>query len=307
MCTLSGIAESTYRMCYKGEVPSEPYIIQTGQQGRRVESRVQNRQRENELVRVKRVSQSVPRPPEAPLPVKPRPVSATKPCKVIDTKFGPMDMQTIETLHKKYRYTSIAQKSAAECDRHLPKPDPPTSLEPKADMVRLQAKRYEPRSEEWQDAVLWDRIQSRLPTNRPKSPQRERILSIRQLPNCLDEGRQNRIMNLVKTDGLANVFVRKCPGYAGYNPLCPPETELNDKKNTLGSSTTAMSVYYRQFPDTVYKNPKFARRGVFSKTITLTYPYNPFNKIGLEISPGKKGLYSSDEPFLGLVGLNLKV
>ncbi|XP_045194686.2 uncharacterized protein LOC123550322 [Mercenaria mercenaria] len=308
MCTVPGIAESTYKMCYRGEIPRMPFIrYKTLPCMYPAESKMSYRQGEQSEFGRKRVAQHIPHPPALPAPAKPRPVSGVKlPCTsrslqniVTDTKFGPMDMETMEKLYNKYRYTTFAQKAAAECDLQLEKPEPPTSLDPKADMVRLYAKRYEASTEEWQDAVLWDRLQSRYPTNQHRSPRKKKLLNNRQ--NGLDERRLNIIRNLVRTDGLANVFVRKCPGYAGYNSLCPPETKLNDKKNPPEWSTI-MSASYGKFPDHVYDKQSFARQGPFSQTVTLTYPFNPFNKVGEDITTEKAGLYSTNGYFFGLIG-----
>ena len=53
----------------------------------------------------------------------------------------------------------------------LSKPQPPTKTkEEKPDMIALKAQKYEDCRDEWQDAVLWDRIQTRVETMTPKTP-----------------------------------------------------------------------------------------------------------------------------------------
>ena len=59
----------------------------------------------------------------------------------------------------------------------LSQPVPPaTTKEEKPDLITLKGQVYENRREEWQDAVLWDRIQPRAPSQRPTTPAGERLL-----------------------------------------------------------------------------------------------------------------------------------
>ncbi|KAL4235301.1 hypothetical protein ACF0H5_006936 [Mactra antiquata] len=315
MCTIKGISESTYASSYTGELPTLPLIKYKTlpclyPPGSTVPCRqVQhdNLQRQNAIKRVKR---TVPQPPQIPAPAKPRPGSGkykcgpSRPVKVFDTKFGPMDMVMIDELYKKTRYTTLAQKAGAELALPVQKVDPPkTTQEPKADMVRLYGQRYEQRPEEWQDAVFWDRIQARAPTTpRPITPGRDKLLRRRQITNVLDQAREDTIRQLVRSDGLANVFARKCPGYAGYNPLCPPDTRLDDKKEV----NTLMSASYRELPHQDNRQRSYARRGIFTKSVTLTYPFNPFNKVGQEIiTVDKESRYSSMRQHVGLCNDNI--
>ena len=53
---------------------------------------------------------------------------------------------------------------------------PPHTKEEKPDQIVLKGRKYEDSREEWQDAVLFDRIQSRAPTERPMTPAREILL-----------------------------------------------------------------------------------------------------------------------------------
>lgn len=38
----------------------------------------------------------------------------------------------------------------------------------------------------------------------------------------------------------------------------------------------------RELPNKEYRPQNFARKGPMSKTVTLTYPFNPFNKVTSE-------------------------
>lgn len=45
-------------------------------------------------------------------------------------------------------------------------------------------------------------------------------------------------------------------------------------------STDCLSSYlFRSFPDHEYNVLQFAHQGPFSKTVTMTHPLNPFNKV----------------------------
>ncbi|XP_052818056.1 uncharacterized protein LOC128244079 [Mya arenaria] len=178
--------------------------------------------------------------------------------KVFNTKFGPMDMKTIEEIYNKTRYTTCAQKAAAEVSIPMFKIVPPkTTQEARADMVRLGVRRYEEAPADWQQAFLWDRIQSRCPEDfRLRSAEKERLL---------------------------NRSEKKCPGYAGYTPLCLPETNLESKLGTSEGMTSLMKASYRKIPEKVLTKLEYARKGTFSQALTLTSPFNPFNKVGQEI------------------------
>ncbi|KAH3714797.1 uncharacterized protein LOC127856224 [Dreissena polymorpha] len=217
------------------------------------------------------------------------------PQKVFDTKFGPMDMETIEQLYNKTRYSTCAQIAAREVSVPMFKLDPPTTTREKApDMVRPRGQRYESRPEEWQDAVLWDRLQSRPETNaRPRSGSRQRLLHIRKNKEEIPLEVLDKIRDHVRTDNLASVFVKKCPGYLGYTPMCPPETRLDDRKSPP-EMTSLMRASYRRFPDNIYEREKYARQGPFSKTVTLTFPFNPFNKKGQDrFDVDRESLYTN--------------
>lgn len=37
--------------------------------------------------------------------------------------------------------------------------------------------------------------------------------------------------------------------------------------------------FFRELPEAEYRKQTFARKGPLSKTVTLTYPFNPYNKV----------------------------
>ena len=43
-----------------------------------------------------------------------------------------------------------------------------------------------------------------------------------------------------------------------------------------------MSFFFSKYPDEEYIPRRYARKGPLSTTVTLTYPYNPYNKVGEE-------------------------
>ncbi|OPL20207.1 hypothetical protein AM593_01418, partial [Mytilus galloprovincialis] len=97
------------------------------------------------------------------------------------------------------------------------------------------------------------------------------------------------------------VSVRQCPGYAGFIPRQPPKIEM-EREPERTHMTSVMKASYRflimllpleilefriesnakELPNKEYRPQNFARKGPMSKTVTLTYPFNPFNKVTCE-------------------------
>ncbi|VDI08280.1 Hypothetical predicted protein [Mytilus galloprovincialis] len=75
--------------------------------------------------------------------------------------------------------------------------------------------------------------------------------------------------------------VRQCPGYAGFVPRQPPKIEM-EREPERTHMTSVMKASYRELPNKEYRPQNFARKGPMSKTVTLTYPFNPFNKVTCE-------------------------
>ncbi|XP_069114584.1 uncharacterized protein [Argopecten irradians] len=87
-----------------------------------------------------------------------------------------------------------------------------------------------------------------------------------------------RIRSMVQDNMLANVYVRQTPGYAGFVPRAPPEGQM-ERKSEGAHMVSTMKATYRELPAATYQKQLNARKGPFSKTVTLTYPFNPYNKV----------------------------
>lgn len=304
MTSLEVVPQSTYRTCYRGELPALPLIKYRTLPCMYPPGSTQPCRPTQHHIPLKKGKILIPETPPLPVPAKKRPrssktSSASRSTKVFETKYGPMDMNTVDRLYNQMRYATCSQTAGAEYALPVHKPAPSdTTKEQRPDMVRFRSQKYEAQPEQWQNAVLWDRIQTRAPHNRTASPANPILLIRRKSTKPVDLTRSDEISNLVKNEGLAAVFVRKCPGYAGYTPLCPPETQLNDKKTPV-SRASLMATSYSKFPDTQYKTQHYGRKGSFSKTVTLTYPFNPFNKVGQEIiTENKESRYAGMNHFL---------
>jgi len=69
---------------------------------------------------------------------------------------------------------------------------------------------------------------------------------------------------------------RKLPGYAGYIPNSPL---LRPKTPQFSYDVTTHNSVHRTFPEEEHIKPVFPKSGSMSRHVTLTKPYNPFNKI----------------------------
>nr|XP_022345067.1 uncharacterized protein LOC111137733 [Crassostrea virginica] len=175
--------------------------------------------------------------------------------------------------------------------------DPPSStLETTPDIVRLVGQRYEPRLMEWQRAVLWDFIQSRGAVHHEDLKERtysqpEKLYLKRQSKKMAENPRNNNVIiqKLVSEDRLSNIFpncsmedanpgVRQCPGYSGFVPRTPTESDLAQRPQPTYMMST-MKANYRELPEEVYRKQTHARKGPLSRMVTLTYPFNPYNKV----------------------------
>ncbi|XP_048753015.1 spermatogenesis-associated protein 48-like [Ostrea edulis] len=72
--------------------------------------------------------------------------------------------------------------------------------------------------------------------------------------------------------------VRQCPGYAGFVPRKPTAGDLQ-KRSEPTHMVSTMKANYRELPVDEYRKQTFAKKGPMSRTVTLTYPFNPYNKI----------------------------
>lgn len=86
-----------------------------------------------------------------------------------------------------------------------------------------------------------------------------------------------------KTEGLPKLSKvprctreRRLPGYAGYIPNTPikrPNTP------TFSYDATTVNTVHRPFPTEAHDPSMFQKTGALSRHVTLTYPFNPFNKV----------------------------
>ncbi|XP_062601218.1 uncharacterized protein LOC134262912 [Saccostrea cucullata] len=205
---------------------------------------------------------------------------------VLRTKFGLMDSNLINRLAQRVRWTSTSTAAAEEACLKFPQIDPPsTTLEKRANMVRSAGQRYDPEPMEWQRAVFWDFVQSRGVVHHDDLSERtysqpEKLLLKRLSKGMGEKPRSNTplIRRLVKEDQLSSIFVRQCPGYSGFVPRTPTESKLTRRPEPTYMVST-MKANYRELPLEEYRKQSFARKGPLSKTVTLTYPFNPYNKV----------------------------
>jgi len=75
---------------------------------------------------------------------------------------------------------------------------------------------------------------------------------------------------------------RSVPGYGGFVPrhaVEPKPAPMADEDCLAASMCSTSRRTYRRFPPQEYRELQFAHKGPLSKTVTLTYPFNPFNKL----------------------------
>jgi len=128
--------------------------------------------------------------------------------------------------------------------------------------------------ETWQTVgCIWDKLQERKATTvsqcmEPLSKENCRLLN---RPRCGE-----KINRSFYTNDCSNKLSSNIPGYGGYQPRLP----ISGVKIYAGNRVQTMSnVTYRQHPKLTYKLPIYGHKAPMSCTVTLTEPYNPFNKI----------------------------
>ncbi|KAK3086258.1 hypothetical protein FSP39_015845 [Pinctada imbricata] len=205
---------------------------------------------------------------------------------VFQTKFGAMDSEMVDNLVHQIRWTSTTKHASGEAALPIPETAlPESTLERSADIVRLRGQKYELTPHHWQRAVFWDYLQPRGVVKHSDLEERsygkpEKLLIKR---HRMEKGREKKRVNtgkirqLIRADNLSSVYTRPCPGYAGFVPRSPPEGEMV-KTTEHSSMVSTMKATYRKLPEDEYKTREHARKGPLSKTVTLTYPFNPYNK-----------------------------
>ncbi|XP_070576319.1 protein SPMIP7-like [Ptychodera flava] len=192
-----------------------------------------------------------------------------------------LDKSRIEELSSAFKWTTTTRQLMKEATMPVTKITPPqTTLEANADVVKHRPIRLESEPADWQRvAPVWDKIQTRCKTDSKELP------SIRK--PCIKKSKSKAkvidvdsgIQSLVKNGQISTHYVRPCPGYAGFVPRSQVEVPPQQNHTNLRTSSTQRASY-RLFPLDIYETrKKFAHKAPFSRTVTLTYPFNPFNKV----------------------------
>ncbi|XP_038066954.1 spermatogenesis-associated protein 48-like [Patiria miniata] len=198
----------------------------------------------------------------------------------------------VEELCRSYHWKTSSKEAAKEGCLRVPELKPPsTTMEPPSDFFVYRPMRYDSHQLPWQRvAPVWDRLQERphvgdnvssrqigtqtspnqmaIPTAKKALPKKKENIS-------LDE----RIKQLVRENKLSSMFVRTCPGYVGYVPRSPLNVSMEASLVPDLRTMTTMKSSYRPFATKEYSMKEFAHKGPLSRTVTLTYPYNPYNKV----------------------------
>lgn len=197
----------------------------------------------------------------------------------------PLTKDIVDAICHDVTYTSTTRLATEEGKLPMRKVVPPKStFEINSDMVKNRPHKYEQFPELWQSvACTWDRVQRRpIMTNREKTQQTVQLTPSRLLPRRAPRKDvkvvHQKINELVKTEELATPYVPQCPGYAGFRPRSPIEASLKKQRESETHQSIQMTSY-RPFPEKEYHiSEGHHHQGPFSRTVTLTYPYNPFNK-----------------------------
>ena len=136
--------------------------------------------------------------------------------------------------------------------------------------------------ENWQRVgCIWDKVQERNGFNGSKSNLESSTKT--DSPRLLSRPRMNQSPMPTGKDSLSKVqcikkdFHENIPGYGGYEPHLP--VERCDNSDNVHSMKTTSKTYYRTHPRISYRLSKYGHTGPLSRLVTLTEPFNPFNKI----------------------------
>jgi len=185
--------------------------------------------------------------------------------------------------------------TSGELCEHIPNPgiqmEPPVKTwEKKADQVTLRPRRYETSANTWQRVgTQWDKSQYRphIDTIRAgkvdgSSPRNPCSRTNRSPEPDRNKEVEEKILNLIKTDKLVSSFVRPCPGYAGFKPRLPIEGTPETHETLRDHIKTLMKHSYKSYESEDFVKTIHPHLGPMSRVVTLTYPYNPFNKVEKE-------------------------
>jgi len=170
----------------------------------------------------------------------------------------------------------VSAPKEKEAESKIPQvPFPNTSVR-----YRQHVKNANP--ENWQKiGCIWDKVQERNGFNSSKSNLESSTRT--DSPRLLSRPRRNEQFSVVRKDNSAKPqydkknFNENIPGYGGYEPQLP--IERCDNSDNVHSMKTTSKTYYRTHPRISYRLPKYGHNGPLSRLVTLTEPFNPFNKI----------------------------
>lgn len=194
----------------------------------------------------------------------------------------------LEELVKLQTYTPSSdlrdvQTSAAEAVARRKPITPDCSLLNKSLRYRQPVKNEKP--EDWQKiGCIWDKAQERNGFNNSKSildstrqnykMESSRLLSRPRFnPLPTPNQKSSPINGRSKRD-----FNKHIPGYGGYKPQLPIERSIGTDERAHRLQTTSKT-YFRAYPKITYQLPRYGHPGPLSRLVTLTEPFNPFNKV----------------------------
>ncbi|XP_002739481.1 uncharacterized protein LOC100366934 [Saccoglossus kowalevskii] len=187
--------------------------------------------------------------------------------------------EVIGALSHNFEWTTAAQLLMKDVTMEATKiPPSKTTVECNADVIKYRPMRYEPASESWQRvAPVWDKIQLRHGTMGQEILSRKPDKMTSHVTKIIDVN--HGIINLVKDGNLSSYYVRPCPRYAGFLPRSPVEATIEQNKVDLRTSSSQRLSYCALPREAYMTEKKFAHKGPLSRTVTLTCPFNPFNKV----------------------------
>lgn len=151
--------------------------------------------------------------------------------------------------------------------------------------VRYRQRVKNAHPENWQKiGCIWDKVQERKGFNCSERKDQEnskltesgRLLSRPRINQHCRQPAQNNERSQ-KAQEIKKTFNERIPGYEGYKPQLP--IEQSDKFNNVYCMQTTSQTYYKSFPKISYCLPTRGHNGPLSRLVTLTEPFNPFNKI----------------------------
>ncbi|XP_071958617.1 uncharacterized protein [Antedon mediterranea] len=202
----------------------------------------------------------------------------------VDEYSEEVDKETIDELCSVFRWKSTTRAATEQaCLPVIEKPPLRTTLEANADLVMSKPKRYESAPRLWQRvATRWDLPQERstVPSISTRKMLTAATHTMDKLPCSNNVPIKENTYRLSIDDKLTSTYVRQTPGYAGFVPRTPLEVPMARGRLTADyTPSSTMRSSFRPFPSEMLHRLSHCRRGPLSKTVTLTYPFNPFSKV----------------------------